>query len=122
MLLFFSQTLSLKYDSSKKAKLSSKSSVPSWLDVNHVTQSSNMGGNHTTAQVTPKNLVEHLVSKSKEFATRLGDDKLKVDIRLGCRADEVVMESKKVKQIKISKANDSSTEILDLDDVVVAAG
>jgi len=114
------QTLSVKYDSTKKANKSSNKSLPSWLDTEHIVSSSNMGGNHTTAQVTPLDLVRHLVAQSQELSKN-SEDKLKVDVRLGWRANEIAMENGKVKQLKVSSSREGD-EVLNVSDVVVAAG
>lgn len=113
-------TLSLSFDNGGKArsKSSSKAHVPKdldWLDMEHVTSSSSMGGGGTTAQVTPEPLVRHLVECAKQ--------KSGFDMRLATRAERVLLsEAGRVEGLVVKGADGKEETLSDVTDVVVAAG
>lgn len=106
------ETYSIGFDDSKI-----KSKCPSdidWLDAKHVSSASSMGGNGTTAQVTPLALVEHLVSQAKENKN--------VEVLLGTRAERIEINGDGHVEQLIVKGQDGGERKLPVDDVVVAAG
>jgi len=106
------ETFSIGFDDSK-----TKSKCPAeidWVDSKHVSSASSMGGNGTTAQVTPLALVEHLVSQSRQ--------KKNVEVMLGTRAERVELnEAGHIEQLVV-KGQDGKEKKLQVDDVVIAAG
>jgi glycine/D-amino acid oxidase-like deaminating enzyme len=108
------ETLSLSFDDSK-----SKSKCPpeiDWVDGQHVTSTSSMGGSGTTAQVTPLKLVEHLVAESQRNSKN-------VDVILNTRAERINLGSNgRVESLIIKDQQKGEERSLNVDDVVIAAG
>ncbi|CAO1612744.1 unnamed protein product [Parajaminaea phylloscopi] len=79
------ETYSLNYDDAKGAP-AKKRSAPAgldWVDVSRVTSTSRLGGQGTTAQVTPLRLVQHLVAEAEAEAAKRG---VTVDVKLNTMA------------------------------------
>lgn len=109
-------TLSLSFNDEKVNSSKRGDKGPEWLDTQHVTKTSNMGGSGTTAQVTPEPLVKHLVSSATQnpaFTTRLGT-----------RAEKVKLneETGRVEGLIVKTADGSQETLDDVTDVVVATG
>ncbi|PWN44155.1 FAD dependent oxidoreductase [Ceraceosorus guamensis] len=107
------ETLSVKFDSNR-----SRSKGPAsldWVDGKHVSSSSTMGGNGTTAQVTPRPLVRHLASEALKVSG--------VSIHKATRvvAAELDAASGRVKQIKVRNAHGSEEDV-ESTDLIIAAG
>ncbi|UZJ52341.1 hypothetical protein CBS101457_001661 [Exobasidium rhododendri] len=104
-------TISLEFDDTKV-----KSKCPpelDWIEGRHVVKSSSMGGNGTTAQVTPLALVQHLIARSQ--------DKKNVDVLLETRAERIeVNEAGHINGLVVK--TQAGERRLPVDDVVVAAG
>lgn len=109
-------TLSIGFDDSK-TRNKCPGAIKGWIDGKHISSSSNMGGNGTTAQATPLPLVQHLVEQAKA----LGNEK--VHVLCSTRAERLELDSEgHVKGLEIKNIESKEQEILPITDVVVAAG
>lgn len=109
------ETWQVNVDSNLKHKPSKKSkSAISWLDNDVVRSTSNMGGGGTTAQVHPGQLTHHLVDESR---------KVGVDVLFNSRATSLRFEDvRKVTGVQVKDTKSGETRMLNVDDLVIAAG
>lgn len=107
------ETLQVNIDTSKHRSKCPKEL--NWIDPKLVTSTKHMGGKGSTAQVTPKYLVEYLV---EEACKEPG-----VECHVGTKATEILLsEEDTIKGLVIESVDGQRAETLDCDRVVVAAG
>lgn len=109
------ETWQVNVDSNLKDEPSIKSKPAiSWLDNDIVRSTSNMGGGGTTAQVHPGQLTQHLVDESRKAG---------VEVLFNSRASSLrFLNDRNVNGIEVKDTKSGETKMLDVDDLVIAAG
>ncbi|SPO29968.1 related to Putative oxidoreductase C1F5.03c [Ustilago trichophora] len=91
----------------------SKSAI-SWLNNDIVRSTSNMGGGGSTAQVHPGQLTKHLVDESRKAG---------VEVLFNSRVTSLrFQDNRRVDGVEIKDARSGETRMIDVDDLVIAAG
>lgn len=112
------ETVSLEFDSSNVKSGNSKG--PKWIDSKHVVKTSLLGGNGTTAQVTPEPLVHHLVEQAKAHAQQNG---ISLDVRLFTHAQSAeIDENGRIEALVVQDRKTNQTTTLPCTDLVIATG
>ncbi|KAJ1036143.1 hypothetical protein NDA18_000009 [Ustilago nuda] len=109
------ETWQVNVDSNLKDEPSIKSKPAiSWLDNDIVRSTSNMGGGGTTAQVHPGQLTQHLVDESRKAGVEVLFNSLASSLRF--------LNDRNVNGIQVKDTKSGETKMLDVDDLVIAAG